>query len=130
MKKDRQVIYEPHPVSAKRKAELLAAGYKVLDARFKPAGEPDAREDGKVPEAQERDLLIAELTEKGIAFDDSMGTDELRAVVVTTDDGLDDMEAEQLHALAKERDVKVHHNAGADKVREALREAASTSEGQ
>lgn len=42
----------------------------------------------------------------------------------TTDDGLDAMDQEKLHALAKERDVKVHANAGADKVREALRQAA------
>lgn len=39
-------------------------------------------------------------------------------------DGLDTLDKEQLHALAKERDVKVHHLAGADKVRAALREAA------
>lgn len=38
-------------------------------------------------------------------------------------DGLDDLDADQLHALAKERGVKVHHASGADKVRAALREA-------
>lgn len=38
-------------------------------------------------------------------------------------DGLDDLDAEQLHALAKERGIKVRANASADKVREALREA-------
>ncbi|CAA2107652.1 hypothetical protein [Variovorax paradoxus] len=43
----------------------------------------------------------------------------------TTDgDGLDAMDREQLHALAKDRGVKVHHMAGADKVRAALRESA------
>lgn len=36
-------------------------------------------------------------------------------------DGLDALEKEQLHALAKERGVKVHHMAGAEKVRAALR---------
>lgn len=40
------------------------------------------------------------------------------------DDGLEGLDREQLHALAKERDVKVHHMAGADRVRAALREAA------
>jgi hypothetical protein len=39
-------------------------------------------------------------------------------------DGLEALDKEQLHALAKERGVKVHHMAGADKVRTALREAA------
>lgn len=43
---------------------------------------------------------------------------------VVTDDGLDSMDKDQLHALAKDRNVKVHHMAGADKVRAALREAA------
>lgn len=39
-------------------------------------------------------------------------------------DGLEALDKDQLHALAKERGVKVHHMAGADKVRTALREAA------
>lgn len=40
------------------------------------------------------------------------------------DDGLEALDRDQLHALAKERGVRVHHLAGADKVRAALREAA------
>lgn len=43
---------------------------------------------------------------------------------VVVDEGIDELDKEQLHALAKERGVKVHHMAGADKVRAALREAA------
>lgn len=31
-----QIIYEPHPVTPERKAELLADGYKIIDARFAP----------------------------------------------------------------------------------------------
>lgn len=31
-----QIIYEPHPVSPERKAELRAAGYRIVDARFEP----------------------------------------------------------------------------------------------
>jgi hypothetical protein len=38
-------------------------------------------------------------------------------------DDLDAMDKDALHVLAKERGVKVHHMAGADKVRAALREA-------
>lgn len=38
-------------------------------------------------------------------------------------DGLDDLDTERLHVLAKERGIKVRANASADKVREALREA-------
>lgn len=37
---------------------------------------------------------------------------------------LDSLDGDALHALARERGVKVHHKAGADKVRAALREAA------
>lgn len=36
-------------------------------------------------------------------------------------DDLDAMEKQELHALAKEMGVDVHHNAGAPKVREAIR---------
>lgn len=39
-------------------------------------------------------------------------------------DKLDELDAEALHALAKVRGIKVHHNAGAEKVRQAIREAA------
>lgn len=38
-------------------------------------------------------------------------------------DELQSMDKAALHALAKERGVKVHHAAGADKVREALQAA-------
>ena len=31
-----EIIYEPHPVTPERKAELRAAGYKIIDARFAP----------------------------------------------------------------------------------------------
>jgi hypothetical protein len=44
------------------------------------------------------------------------------APVQEVDDGLDALDREQLHVLAKERGVKVHHMAGADKVRAALRD--------
>lgn len=35
----RKTIYEPHPVSPERKAELLAQGFRIIDARFAPAGQ-------------------------------------------------------------------------------------------
>lgn len=38
-------------------------------------------------------------------------------------DGLDDLDLEQLHELAEKTGVKVHHKAGPEKVREALRAA-------
>lgn len=48
---------------------------------------------------------------------------EIKAENANLANDLDDLDAEALHALAKERGVKVHHKAGADKVRKALREA-------
>ena len=38
---------------------------------------------------------------------------------------LDAMDADALRALAQDRGIKVHHNAGADKLRAALREDAA-----
>jgi hypothetical protein len=36
-----QTIFEPHPVSPERKAELRAQGFKIIDARFAPPGVED-----------------------------------------------------------------------------------------
>lgn len=33
------IIYEPHPVSLERKAELRSQGFKIVDAKFKPLGD-------------------------------------------------------------------------------------------
>lgn len=43
------VIYEKHPVSPERKAELRKQGYQILDARFAPADyeHPDIKVKGK-----------------------------------------------------------------------------------
>ena len=35
------IAYEPHPVTPERKAELVAAGFKIIDAQYKPADEQD-----------------------------------------------------------------------------------------
>ena len=32
----KEIIYEPHPVTAERKKELIAKGYKIIDAIFAP----------------------------------------------------------------------------------------------
>ncbi|MEW4469012.1 hypothetical protein AB1K62_14390 [Parasphingorhabdus sp. JC815] len=39
-----KTIYEPHPVSPERKAELVEQGYKILDARFAPDEKPEETE--------------------------------------------------------------------------------------
>lgn len=33
---ERPIVYEPHPVSSERKAELLAEGFRIVDAKYKP----------------------------------------------------------------------------------------------
>jgi hypothetical protein len=38
MPKEQPIIYEPHPVTAARKAELRGQGFKILDAVFAPPG--------------------------------------------------------------------------------------------
>lgn len=42
-----KIVYEPHPVSPERKAELRAQGFKIIDARFAPAAAPAAEEKPK-----------------------------------------------------------------------------------
>ena len=37
---DRPIHYEPHPVSKERKAELIAQGFSIVDAKFKPKDAP------------------------------------------------------------------------------------------
>jgi len=39
------VIYEPHPVSEERKAELRGLGYKIIDVKFKPADAEEVQEE-------------------------------------------------------------------------------------
>jgi len=44
MSKSENVIYEPHPVSPERKAELRAEGLRIIDIQFKPTDvEPEAQ---------------------------------------------------------------------------------------
>ncbi|AZV00267.1 hypothetical protein GCM10017635_09520 [Paracoccus kondratievae] len=52
MPKMDMIAYEPHPVSAERKRELNAQGYKVIDARFAPpaaAAEPVVKPAAELP---------------------------------------------------------------------------------
>ena len=45
MKKQKPIWYEPHPVSPERKRELVAKGYRIIDAIHAPekaSAEPEA----------------------------------------------------------------------------------------
>lgn len=47
-----KIIYEPHPVTPERKAELRGQGYKIMDAIFAPADyAPKADKAEKAPKA-------------------------------------------------------------------------------
>lgn len=61
-----EIIYEPHPVSPERKAELRAAGYRIVDAAFKPA-EPVAPAPLGDIANMGRNAVLAALAERGVA---------------------------------------------------------------
>lgn len=78
-----KVIYEKHPVSPERKAELRQKGYKIIDARFapddyehpEPLKEAKGSKAGKsaadkkaAEEAELKAKLQASLSEKGVQF--------------------------------------------------------------
>ena len=54
---ERPIVYEPHPVSRERKAELLAEGFRIIDAKYRPSvsfgGVNYAVENGIVEVAEE-----------------------------------------------------------------------------
>lgn len=54
MKNEQPIWYEPHPVTAERKAEIREAGYRILDAVFAPQGyeTPEAAAERERAEAQ------------------------------------------------------------------------------
>jgi hypothetical protein len=42
---EQEIVYEPHPVSPERKAELRAKGVIILDAIFKPVDTDEPTQD-------------------------------------------------------------------------------------
>jgi hypothetical protein len=65
------------------------------------------------------------LERRGLGYLSRDMTDQPKVTKIETDipvsDDLDAMDKAQLHALAKERGLQLHHMLGADKVRAALR---------
>ena len=51
---ERPIVYEPHPVSRERKAELLAEGFRIVDAKYRPSEAKD------VPPANDLSKLTVE----------------------------------------------------------------------
>jgi 4-hydroxy-3-methylbut-2-enyl diphosphate reductase IspH len=52
--KEQKVIFEPHPVSPERKAELRDQGYKIIDAKFDPNPKDDAPKQRRVRKNDEQ----------------------------------------------------------------------------
>lgn len=74
---DEKIVYEKHPVTAERKAELRHKGYKIIDAKFAPDDykHPEPMKKGssggdKPSKGLKVDEIKAKLIEKGIPFDE------------------------------------------------------------
>ena len=91
-----KVVYEKHPVTAERKAELRQKGYKIIDAKFAPADyehpEPvkaaKSAKAGKgsadkkaAEEAEAKAKLQGELKGKGIDFSDEASLEDLQKLL-------------------------------------------------
>lgn len=91
-----KVIYEKHPVSPERKAELRQKGYKIIDARFAPEGyehpEPlkeakgsktgkSAAEKKAAEEAELKAKLQAALNENGVQFSPEASAEDLQKLL-------------------------------------------------
>lgn len=96
-----KVIYEKHPVSPERKAELRQKGYKIIDARFAPDGyehpeplkETKGSKAGKsaadkkaadkkaAEEAELKAKLQAALNEKGVQFSPDASLEDLKKLL-------------------------------------------------
>lgn len=60
--KEKQVWYEPHPVSPERKAELRAKGFQIIDAAFMPEDYENSADDSE-PEGAKK-ATVAEMPAK------------------------------------------------------------------
>ncbi|BAW23960.1 MULTISPECIES: hypothetical protein [Pseudomonas] len=90
-----KVVYEKHPVTAERKAELRKKGYKIIDSKFAPEGyehpEPIKATKGKAgktnsgkqgaDEAEVKAKLQAALTEKGVEFGADASLEDLQKLL-------------------------------------------------
>ena len=67
-------------------AVTVQGDFPAITAAYEAAGVPvseAAPQDGIVPDADQRATLIAELQARGVEFDESWPTDELRALSIT-----------------------------------------------
>lgn len=94
-----KIIYEPHPVTPDRKAELKAMRVRVIDVKFKP----------KSPDEAEGVVLAVD------DFDDGNIGDHDK-IELGTDSG-DGFSNEQLHdAIELATGERMHHKTGREKL--------------
>ena len=89
---EQKIIYEPHPVTPERKAELRAQGYKIIDAVFDPNPQPASKKTKPAQATQDSgdfdaDAAKAYLTEIGVAFPRNIGKAKLKELYDATVQG-------------------------------------------
>jgi hypothetical protein len=86
MKHEKPIWYEPHPVTAERKAELVSNGYKLIDAKFMPHDyvNPGVKHDAE-PAGDFDGMTLNELRETadslGLDYDKRVGAGKLREIL-------------------------------------------------
>lgn len=107
MSKERPIAYEPHPVSPERKAELRAAGYKIIDARFDPGPKTDEglRDDGPtVAEYVAAGYLASNYPPQGYA---SRSSPEEIEAAIAAEKGSGEPDGDDVAALRAEYESKL-----------------------
>jgi hypothetical protein len=74
------IAYLPHPVSPEKKREWTRKGYRIVDARFKPEGAPDAEPD---PHSSDGAQKTAEAPAPETGGDGGQGEPETQKAEVT-----------------------------------------------
>ena len=76
---EKPVFYEVHPVSQERRAALLAAGYRIIDAVFMSAGYENPPDPQAAERLSENGLTVAQLKEELAALGVSVPADAKKA---------------------------------------------------
>lgn len=118
-----KVIYEPHPVTAERKAELRRKSYKIIDASFAPDDyeNPEPTKAAKLGEKPSVDALKKALDEKGIKYDGRAGMAALQKLLV--DASAAEEQVGKLKALLTEKGIQFGDDASLENLQKLLDEA-------
>ena len=117
---DKQIAYEPHPVLPERKAELTAAGFKIIDAVFAPKAEALNANGPTVEEYVAAGYRAVNYPPSGYASRST--TEDIEAAIAAQGTGLgadsgDQFSDEQLRQIITDATGKApHHKAGRDKL--------------